>query len=228
MRNGFSDAFGRIKALVEMGMFFQISEVRRNLINHRSAFPRASKETFRAAPLDDSKPCLSIPPGVTNKHDIAGALSDVYPIYHAVSQHLGKLVLRHYTGFDDGIYSIYPCPPNTRLAADAREQFWYRSAFVEKMFPWSNPYVDDITGRNVMAVSLPIEKTEENYFGVTSLIIPVDSLLEAALSVVSVPENAFSMICTVDHSSDTGQFGAKIVAYARSAKEMNYEWADVQ
>jgi len=75
-----------------------------------------------------------------------------------------------------------------------------------------------------MAVSLPMEKTEENYFGVTSLVLSLDSLLETALSVVSVPENAVSMICTVDRRPDTGQFGAKIVAYAQLAKEMNYEW----
>ena len=86
--NGFSDAFGRIKEQVEMGMFFQISEVRRNLINHLPALPKTSKETIRAVPVDDSKPCLSFPPGVTNKHkdDIVDSLSDVYPVYHAVSQ----------------------------------------------------------------------------------------------------------------------------------------------
>jgi sigma-B regulation protein RsbU (phosphoserine phosphatase) len=212
----FSDAFGRIKDQVELGLSVQVSEALRNL-NRPEELSRASTETFSTSPTNDRETCFSVPPDAAEKrkNEILHSLSDVHPIYHAVSQHLGKLVLWHLTGLDNGMYSIYPCPPNTRLPVDARNQFWYRSAFEKKNSPWSDPYVDDISGRIAMAVSLPLEKTGGKYFGVTGLVLSLDSLLKAALSAVDVPEDAASMICTVDRRPDTGRFGAKIVAYSQ-------------
>jgi sigma-B regulation protein RsbU (phosphoserine phosphatase) len=132
-----------------------------------------------------------------------------------IDRNLGDLVLRNYTGLENGIYSYYPCAaPATVIRDTSTDQFWYRSAMAENLTSWSRPYVDPLSGKAVMAVSYPLEDRNERPYGVTSLIVPLDLLLEAVLPATGVDEKRTAFIGTRTAAPANGTAGIRVLVIA--------------
>jgi sigma-B regulation protein RsbU (phosphoserine phosphatase) len=170
----------------------------------------------------DPHSCFSIPPTMDALHaenDI-GLLERMTPINQATSQYLGDLVLRQYLGLENGLFSAYPCGQRTRLVTGSNQEAWYRSAFKEKATAWSEPYVDPVSSRTVMAVSYPITGEDESPIGVSSLLVPLNSLLEQVYFISDLPAGTIPYLCTLAIQSATGQVGAKISASMEQTKNL--------
>ena len=141
----------------------------------------------------------------------------ITPIYQAVSQYLGNLILRQYFGLENGVFSVYPCDHENSRTADIYNQVWYRSVFQEKATAWSRPFVDPISGQTVMAVSYPVLTEDERVLGVTSLLVPLKSLLDQALQMSELPAGTTPYLCTLAIRSTAGVAGAKILATAQTS-----------
>jgi hypothetical protein len=139
------------------------------------------------------------------------------PIYQAVSQYLGNLILRQYFGLENGIFSVYPCDHEIAHPAGTYNQIWYQSAFQEKATAWSRPDVDPISGQTVMAVSYPVLTEEERILGVTGLLVSLNSLLEQALQMSELPAGTTPYLCTLALRATAGTAGAKILASAQTS-----------
>ena len=118
------------------------------------------------------------------------------PIYQAVLQYLGDLILRQYFGLENGVFSVYPCVHENTHTSDIYNQLWYRSAFQEKATAWSRPYVGPISGQTVIAVSYPVLTEEESVLGVTSLLVSLNSLLEQPLQMSELPAGTTACLWT--------------------------------
>jgi len=230
--NRFSEAMGRSRDQVEMALIFQASEVHRNL---KSILPKIkqSQDIVKSDPemsdtgrwlvgpvlSDQSNLCLSSPLAVNKAFaiSITDQLSKAAPIYQAVSEQLGILSLRHYTGLENGAYGVYPCPKEIPEHTDARAQAWYKTVFEERMSSWSSPFIDEATGQVVMAVSVPLELEEENIVGVTSLIVPLDAILESALPISDMPAGVSSYAVALSLRPESGKVGAEILVQSQES-----------
>jgi sigma-B regulation protein RsbU (phosphoserine phosphatase) len=239
---GYSKDIRTIREQVEMALFYQMFELRRILQkellqpdqNNSSPVsgplhPPANKTTGSHSDAslatgkdadeitrDDKSPCFSVPPSMDAEHvklDIV-RLKAMTPIYQAVSQYLGNLVLWQYFGLENGLFSVYPCCQKTPLSADATRQAWYKSALEDKATAWSRPYVDPISGRMVMAVSVPVEREDESIVGVTSLLVSLNSLMEQESLISGLPEGTRSYLYTLAFNPSTRMVGAKVLAAA--------------
>ncbi len=215
----YSRAIETIREKVEMALFFQTFAITRILPadkvpGSRNPGPLSSGPSALTSFGGNSQQCFSVPDGINEKQaktDIA-VLQMMTSIYQAVAQYLGPLVLRQYSALENGIFSVYPCRRATRFRVDARDKTWYKSAFEEKLTAWSRPYPDPVSGRIVMAVSLPVTREDESLVGVTSLLVPLNSLIDPALSIFDRPGGTLSFLCTLAIDPSTGKAGAKIVA----------------
>ncbi len=235
----YSRALETIREKAEMALYFQTFGMSRLLKNEVLWQPADTIDNHLLSPLPeekgqghrtrgtlpavqdvplasgfDSSQCFSIPPRVAEKQARAAmaALQMMLPVYQAVEQYLGDLVLRQYSAFENGMFSVYPCRHETRMRLDARNQTWYRSAFEESLTAWSRPYTDPLSGRTVMAVSLPVTREDESVIGVGSLLVPLNNLIDPALSIFEIPSGTHSFLCTLAIDPATGKAGAKIVA----------------
>jgi sigma-B regulation protein RsbU (phosphoserine phosphatase) len=150
------------------------------------------------------------------------------PIYEAISLYLGNLILRQHFGLENGLYTVYPCSQEALLPVMAAKQIWYTSALEDKVNAWSRPYMDPISGRIVMAVSLPIEREDESVVGVTSLLVPLSSLLELALPLSEIPAGTMSYLFTLAFKGSTDIVGSKILSSAQDTKMINSDQKPVQ
>ena len=247
MMNDYSKIVRTSREQAEMALFYQTFEVRRILqsklsrhdrndpapgsevfaspsmktIGHRSGAPVESANRTPENIFDEGEACFSVPPTVDADYLKAAILrlKRMTPIYQAVSQYLGNLILRQYLGLENGVFSIYPCDHEIQHTSGAANQIWYQSAFEEKATAWSRPYVDPASGQTVMALSYPVltDTDDERVLGVTSLVVPLDSLLEEALQMPELPVGAMPFLCTLALKSTGGAVGAKILASAPAA-----------
>ena len=241
--NGYSKDIRTIRQQVEMALFYQMFELKRilqkELLQSGQNIPSQMSDPFYPsvnksigshfnAPvatgndageitLEDKSPCFSVPPSMDTEYaklEIA-RLKAMAPIYQAVSQYLGDLVLRQYFGLENGLFSVYPCYPKTPLSANATRQAWYTSVLKDKATAWSRPYLDPISGRMVMAVSVPVEREDESIVGVTSMLVSLNSLMEQGSLISGLPEGTRSYLYTLALNPSTRIVGAKIFASAR-------------
>jgi sigma-B regulation protein RsbU (phosphoserine phosphatase) len=241
LMEGYSNILAKTREEVEMALAFQMFEVKRGILqNHPRGlenillgeknveFPEEKKTDlspdFIVSAKDDtdtlssdySKQCFAVPagPGVENAEVYIARLAGMIAGHQKVSEYLGQLVLWQYIGLESGIYSVYPCNRKFSALSDARRQIWYRSALKDNLTSWSRPYVDPISGRNAMAVSLSIEQADESIQGVLSLVVPMDGLLEPALFISDMPPNTTALLGTLASKPATDQVGIKILSRA--------------
>jgi sigma-B regulation protein RsbU (phosphoserine phosphatase) len=242
----YSKAIRTAREQVEMTLFYQTIQARNllqtELLQHNQSNPSQGSDSScsTANVIIDKGSDFSVDSGLnaeentlTNTHlcfsipsilDAAHAKLDVErlkrmrSIYQAASLYLGDLVLRQYLGFENGLFSVYPCNPEISLISGADKQTWYQSAFEEKATAWSQPYTDPISGSSVMAVSYPFMRNDESVIGVTSILVPLDSLLEQMFVISDLPVGIMPYLCTLALKPDGGKVGAKILAPAPHAK----------
>jgi len=240
LMEGYSNILGKIREEVEMALAFQMFEVKRGILQNilagekdlelpeekktdlQSDFVDSAKDSADTLASDYSKQCFAVPAGVgvENAEVYLTGLAGMIAGHQKVSEYLGQLVLWQYIGLESGIYSVYPCNRKFSAVSDARQQIWYRSALEDKLTSWSRPYVDPVSGRNVMAVSLPVEQADESLQGVLSLVIPLDGLLEPALFISEIPPNSTAFLGTLAANPTTDQVGIKILSRAHPSATM--------
>ncbi|MCK5202372.1 MAG: HAMP domain-containing protein, partial [Desulfobacterales bacterium] len=235
--NDYSKAIRTSREQVEMALFYQTFEARRllqtELLKHNQSNPSQALDPSGTTANEitdlgfdaladsgtdpdgmrsgDTRPCFSVPPTMDAAHfksDIV-RLNKMAPIYQAASLYLGNLALRQYLGLENGLISIYPCDQET---PDTDKPSWYQSAFEEKATAWSRPYVDPISGRTVMAVSYPVPREDESIIGVTSLLVPLNRLLEKVFLISELPAGTTPYLCTLALKPSNGKVGAKILS----------------
>lgn len=227
----------------EMALFYQTFEVRRilqaelshnsqnnpspgsdvcgtgsnEIFDHQSGALVESGKNYVEMMIEKKEPCFTVPAAV----DAAYAESNIVrlkrlaPMYQAVSQYLGKLILRQYIGLENGVVGVYPCEHEAQHTTGTNDQVWYRSAFEEKATAWSRPHVDPINGQTVMALSYPVLTEDDQVLGVTSLLVPLNSLMEQALQMPELPPGTRSYLYTLAFRPSNGTAGAKILASAQ-------------
>ena len=140
--------------------------------------------------------------------DMAGPVladfSALLPVYGTIEDHLGAIVLRHYTMINRWV-GVYPCRPGYCAAATGHYGDWYPSVLQERLSYWSAPYIDPDTGRPAIALSLPLYCHEDDIFGVTSIIIDLDKMLDLSLDPAATETGRFAFIGKLTPDPQTGR-----------------------
>ena len=89
---------------------------------------------------------------------------------------------------------VYPCRPGYCAAATGDYGDWYPSVLKERLSYWSAPYIDPESGRAAIALSLPLYCQEDDVFGVTSIIIDLDRMLDLSLDPAAAETGRFAFI----------------------------------
>lgn len=240
----YAQSIAKSREQVEMALFFQAYELERSLAEGADS---ATQRTIR--PLEDNYPSAvgdrepdSRPPLSSFANVTADAcplitpdapaeqaardferLKRIVPVFKALSRQLGSLALRYYSGLPSGVALLFPCSADRFPGIDPLRQTWYRSAFEEKLSHWSAPYIDPQNKRPVTAVSIPLEDNEEKVKGVTSIVVPLSTLLEAAIPRSNLPDNTLSFVSSLSTRPSTDKVGVKILVEANQATIM---WED--
>ncbi len=227
-----------IREQVEMALFSQAFEAERSLAVTDSgggspkedlAVPDSRNFVPRGqTPVDYSRPCFIVAPGVSalRTRDGKRRLWPVGPVYEAISRHLGEIVLWQFSALQSGLCVVYPCYRPRQAGFDPRQQPWYRSAFREKLSYWTMPYRDAATGRWVMAVSIPLRGPDHGVVGVTSLVVPLDTVIDMVSAVAGLPEGTVVLLATLGNDPHSGQVGAAVLVARRFAPEGR--WSEIQ
>jgi sigma-B regulation protein RsbU (phosphoserine phosphatase) len=231
----FARSIAKSREQIEMALFFQAYEMERSLAE---GFDNASQGTLR--PLTDSRlsntgdasstsrqsptssssttpaACPLIAPDAPAEQAARNfeRLKRIIPVFQALMRQLGSLELRCYAGLPDGVALVFPCSADGLLGRDPLKQTWYLSAFEEKLSHWSAPYIDYQSRRPVTAASIPLEDNEEKVQGVTSIVVSLPTLLEAAIPRSNLPDNTLSFVSSLSTRPSSGKVGAKILVEA--------------
>ena len=143
------------------------------------------------------------------KSDIA-RLAGMTPVYHRLSDYLKDLVIWQYTALQNGLYSVYPGHDNFPAAYDPRDQPWYRQAFMGRGY-WTDQFIDAETGRQVVAVSMPVTGPHGKTAGATALIMPIRNFLEQRLLLENIPPQTRAFVVYPAIQPQTGRRGARIM-----------------
>ena len=143
------------------------------------------------------------------KSDIA-RLAGMTLVYHRLSDYLKDLVIWQYTALRNGLYSVYPGHDSFPAAYDPRDQPWYRQAFMGRGY-WTDQFIDAQTGRQVVAVSMPVTGPHGKTAGATALIMPIRNFLEQRLLLENIPPQTRAFVVYPAIRPQTGRRGARIM-----------------
>ncbi|MGW8187182.1 MAG: SpoIIE family protein phosphatase, partial [Desulfobacterales bacterium] len=240
----YARSIAKSREQVEMALFFQAYELERSLVegiddatqgtarplgDNRSSMTGDASFKSRQPPTSFSSSlpaaCPLIPPEAPAEQAARDfeRLKRIIPVFQALTRQLGSLALRYYSGLRNGVALEFPCSSNRLSGRDPLKQIWYRSAFEEKLSHWSAPYIDPRNQRPVTAVSVLLEDEAEKVQGVTSIVVPLDTLLETAIPLPNLPVNTLSFVSFLAARSSTDQVGAKILV---EASQSTITWAD--
>jgi len=152
-----------------------------------------------------------VPPGTADP--VLERFKALLPVYRTIEDHLGATLLRHYTMINHWV-SVYPCRPDNCAAAAGDYGDWYPSVLDERLSYWSAPYIDPDTGRAAIALSLPLYCQEDDIFGVTSIIVDLDRLLDLSLNPATLEKGPFAFIGKLVRDPQSGRTLIKICARA--------------
>ncbi len=190
---------------LESALLFQTYEARRLLreVNQCQPFdPVAAAPPLSPPALTERTPDApdarhlvyggeGLPPGIADP--ILERFKSFLPVYRTIEDHLGAIVLRHYTMINHWV-SVYPCGSDMCAAATGDYGDWYPSVLKERLSYWSAPYIDPESGRAAIALSLPLYCQEDAIFGVTSIIVDLDGMLDLSLDPAAAETGRFAFI----------------------------------
>ncbi len=226
--NEYTRTLESVRDQLEMALFSQAFEVERSL---SAPAPEGQPPDSTTAsglqapalvgngktPTDFSGQCFITAPGVSPFRAAEGKrrLQSVGPVYEAISRQLGGIVLWQFAALQSGLCAVYPCYRPAASGYDPRKQAWYRSAFREKLSYWTMPYRDTATGRWVMAISIPLRGPDHEIVGVTSLVVPLDVMVDMVSAVAEVPRGTVTMLATLENDPSNGRVGARVLVARR-------------
>jgi sigma-B regulation protein RsbU (phosphoserine phosphatase) len=88
---------------------------------------------------------------------------------------------------------------------------------------WSLPYVDPSTRQIVMSATLPIRRPGGEIAGVTSIVVPISSLLDHQMLFRNISAQTRIFLSFLDRHTD-GQLGARIIAHDEQTDLRHRSW----
>ena len=141
----------------------------------------------------------------------AEKLTAVTPILARIADNLEKMALWHCTVLEAGITAVYPGHGGLTGSFDGRQQPWYRRALTSERL-WSGQFRDPLSGRSVLALSMPVRDRHGSVIGVTALIIPISRLLENRQILKHLPAATRSYLVALVDNPESGETGVRILA----------------
>jgi sigma-B regulation protein RsbU (phosphoserine phosphatase) len=250
--DSYSAVLWRGREQIEMALLLQAKEVERALVETDPPMPEQvyfdedfnrgtkmppdtvpSSFHFRTRPdnkmellrVSYSSQVFKLAPGTAVedvRKDIA-RLSRLTPIYRDLSRRFEDVVWWYQTSLGNGLHGVYPGHNAIPRKLDARQQPWYRQA-LEHPVPWSNPYVDPETRQIVVAAVMPVRRPDGNNAGVTSLVVPMNSLLNRRMLFKNIPPATESFMCYLATDPETDNVGARILARDEHSDLTHRSW----
>jgi sigma-B regulation protein RsbU (phosphoserine phosphatase) len=95
-----------------------------------------------------------------------------------LSRYTRQFAIWQITALENGLVSVYPKVDHLPPHYDPRERSWYRRSLTGNKMYWSLSSIDPITRRSVINLSIPVKRPDGSLAGVTSLVVPVNVILE--------------------------------------------------
>ena len=134
------------------------------------------------------------------------------PDLKLLSKRLETLAYWHTVSLSNGLYSSFPGHGGIPRSYDPRQQPWFDAALNNIGPKWSLPFVDPVTRQVVLAASVAVRRLGGDMAGVTSIVVPISSLLEHSQLARSIPPTSRLFMSYLTERTDTGQTGARILA----------------
>ena len=159
-------------------------------------------QVFKLAPgIDENKVSVDI-----------ARLSTLNPVLKRLSKRLESVAYWQTVTLSNGLYSSFPGHGAIPKKFDPRQQAWFDDALNNTEPTWSQPFVDPVTRQIVLAASVSVRQTGGEIVGVTSIIVPISSLLEHPVLARNIPPASRLFLSYLTERPDTGQIGARIYA----------------
>ncbi len=171
-------------------------------------------QVFKLAPGTDGEVAAA---------DIA-RLSKMNTTLKKLSKRLESIAFWHTTSLKNGLYSSYPGHGGIPRGFDPRQQPWFKLALEDIGHPWSTPFVDPVTRQVVIAASMPVRRPDGEIAGVTSIVVPIGSLLEHPLLARNIPPASRLFMSYLTKQKESGQMGALIVARDEHTDVRHRSW----
>jgi len=189
-----------------------------------SRYRRSGRLDFLA--VSPNHPVFKLAPDVDRGSvapDIA-RLEAMRSIYRKLSRQLETLVLWHSVSLANGLYSEYPGHGGIPHRFDPRKQVWYKNAVAGEGSPWSLPFVDPSTRQIVMSASLPVKRPGGEIAGVTSIVVPISSLLDHQMLFRNISPETRVFMSFLERRAEDGQMGARIIAHDELTDLRHRSW----
>ena len=143
------------------------------------------------------------------------------PVFKIVSSHIGDIIIGHHIGFANGIRIGYPPRDNVGKPKAVRLETWYQTAFEEKPYLWSGPFMDEPTNQLAIAVSVPLTLDDEYAYGVTSIWISLSAFLQQFASLDQIPPHSGVYLCSIEMNPADDRVGARILMVLKDGQVQN-------
>ncbi len=170
--------------------------------------------SIRSTAVSYGNQVFKVAPGIdreTVSLDIA-RLSSLNPVLKMLAKRLEAVSYWHTTSLNNGLYSSFPGHGAIPKNFDPRHQAWFDDALNTTEPVWSQPFVDPVTRQIVMAASVSVKPLGGEIAGVTSIIVPIGSVLEHPLLARNIPPASRLYLSYLTDRPDIGQTGARIFA----------------
>ena len=170
--------------------------------------------SIRSIAVSYGNQVFKLAPGIDQKAvstDIA-RLSTLNPVLKRLSKRLEAVAYWQTVTLRNGLYSSYPGHGAIPQKFDPRRQAWFDDALNNTTPTWSTPFVDPVTRQIVLAASVSVRANGGEIVGVTSIIVPVSSLLEHPILARNIPPASRLFLSYLTERKDTGQTEARIFA----------------
>jgi sigma-B regulation protein RsbU (phosphoserine phosphatase) len=163
-------------------------------------------------------------PDKTLSSEIVDQLSQLIPVYRALSNKHRDLILWQLTVLENNVAAIYPAIQRIPMMLRRHWTNWYRLARDRKQIVWSKPEIDPITNQLVFIVSAPFFRSDGKPGGVTAIVVPVDALLREDEHIGKLSENITSLLIRPEQRAGLNTVGIRIIAREQTIEKLHHHW----
>jgi len=195
-------------------------------LNREKHILRMGMMTGRPLAISYEKLTEWVPSGVSQAaaKEIKDKVSHIIPVYRSLGNKHPDLVLWQLTGFENGMYTVFPAFRPMPMMRSDFETDWYQLAKQRKRIVWSKPTVDPITMKMVFTVSLPFYESDGEIAGVTAIVVPVDVFLQEDQHIRELSHNIRSLLVRPEAQSPAAETSIRILAREQLQNEMHHHW----
>lgn len=179
------------------------------------ARPHPPKKKGAPPQPSDQQLAVHIPDPLQPLHQrFLGQQEKILALYQEVAKKSSLLVVRQVTVLN-GLMVMHPGLDHWPRRFDPTAQFWYSRAIVapgDTATVWSPPRIDPFSDRFVMTAATKVVSADGRVLGVTSISVPVDTLLLSSNPLYRVASQAKHFMVRIDQTKSSGLRGIQIVA----------------